>query len=128
MRRGAPSKFARRQARLFGLRAELVADLLLRLKGYRVLERRFVVSQGEIDIVAKRGDTIAFVEVKGREELDDAFSAITPTKRRRIARAARVWLMRNPWAAGLTWRGDAVYVAPSKLPRHVPDAYPLEIE
>jgi putative endonuclease len=119
---------ARRRAHLFGLRAEAVAALLMRLKGYRVLERRFVVSGGEIDLVVRRGDTIAFVEVKARESLDDAASAIVEGKRRRISRAARVWLARNPWAAGATLRGDAVFIAPGRLPRHVGAAYRLDLD
>ncbi len=106
---------ARRRAHLFGLRAEAIAALLMRLKGYRVLARRFVVSGGEIDLVVLRGQTIAFVEVKARDNLDDAASAIVEAKRRRISRAARVWLARNPWAAGATLRGDAVFIAPSSL-------------
>ena len=47
----------------------------------------------------RRGATIAFVEVKARDDLDAAAAAITEAKRRRIGRAARVWLARNPWAA-----------------------------
>ena len=119
---------ARRRAHRFGLRAETIATLLLRLKGYRVLARRFVVAGGEIDIVAQRGETIAFVEVKARDRLDDAASAILETKRRRISRAARVWLTRNPWAAGATLRGDAVFVAPGRLPRHLGAAYRLDLD
>jgi putative endonuclease len=98
------------------------------LKGYTILTRRFVVSGGEIDLVARRGGSIAFVEVKARADLEVAAIAISATKRRRIARAARVWLMRNSWAAGLTLRGDAVFVARGRLPRHQPDAYRLEID
>ncbi len=119
---------ARRRAHLFGLRAEAIAALLMRLKGYRVLARRFVVSGGEIDLVVLRGPPIAFVEVKARDNLDDAASAIVEAKRRRISRAARVWLARNPWAAGATLRGDAVFIAPGRLPRHVGAAYRLDID
>ena len=118
----------RRDAHLYGLKAESIAALLLRLKGYTILARRFVVSGGEIDLVARRGGSIAFVEVKARADLEVAAIAISATKRRRIARAARVWLTRNPWAAGLTLRGDAVFVARGRLPRHEPDAYRLEID
>jgi putative endonuclease len=118
----------RREAHIYGLRAESIAALLLRLKGYTILTRRFVVSGGEIDLVARRGGSIAFVEVKARAELEAAAIAISATKRRRIGRAARVWLMRNPWAAGLTLRGDAVFIARGRLPRHQPDAYRLEID
>jgi putative endonuclease len=117
----------RRGAHLFGLKAESIAVLLLRLKGYSVA-RRYSVSGGEIDLIARRGGSIAFVEVKARADLDDAAGAISATKRRRIARAARVWLSRNPWAAGLTLRGDAVFVAPRRLPRHAASAYTLDID
>jgi putative endonuclease len=118
----------RREAHIYGLRAESVAALLLRLKGYTILARRFVVAGGEIDLVARRGGSIGFVEVKARADLEVAAIAISATKRRRIGRAARVWLTRNPWAAGLTLRGDAVFVARGRLPRHEPDAYRLEID
>ena len=119
---------ARRRAHLFGLRAESIAALLLRLKGYQVLDRRFAAGGGEIDLVARRGATIAFVEVKARDDLDAAAAAITATKRRRIGRAARVWLARNPWAAALNLRGDAVFVAPGRLPRHLASAYTLDLD
>jgi len=122
-----PAK-ARRRAHLFGLRAESIAALLLRLKGYQLLDRRFAAAGGEIDLVARRGETIAFVEVKARDDLNAAAEAITTAKRRRIGRAARVWLARNPWAAALNLRGDAVFVAPGRLPRHLASAYRLEID
>jgi putative endonuclease len=128
--RGRPGerKRSRLGAHRFGLEAESIGALLLRLKGYRILERRFIVSGGEIDLIAQRGDSIAFVEVKARADLEIAAISISATKRRRIARAARVWLARNRWAAGLTFRGDAIFVAPWRLPRHAPAAYRLEID
>jgi putative endonuclease len=119
---------ARKLAHHFGLRAETIAVAWLRLKGYRILDRRYVIKQGELDIVALRGDTIAFVEVKARKTLDDAAIAIDEIKRRRISLAARVWLARNPWSAGWTWRGDAIFIAPWRLPRHLIAAYDLQIE
>jgi putative endonuclease len=118
----------RRDAHLYGIKAESIAALLLRVKGYTILARRFVVSGGEIDLIARRGGSIAFVEVKARADLEVAAIAISAAKRRRIARAARVWLTRNPWAAGMTYRVDAVFVARRRLPRHAPDAYRLEID
>jgi [protein-PII] uridylyltransferase len=65
---------------------------------------------------------------QARADMEVAAIAISATKRRRIARAARVWLARNPWAAGLTLRGDAIFVAPGRLPRHAPSAYRLMID
>ena len=93
-----------------------------------MLARRFAAAGGEIDLVARRGATIAFVEVKARDDLDAAAEAITEAKRRRIGRAARVWLARNPWAAALNLRGDAVFVAPGRLPRHLAAAYRLDLD
>jgi len=122
-----PAK-ARRRAHRFGLRAESIAALLLQVKGYQILARRFAAAGGEIDLVARRGAAIAFVEVKARDDLDAAAEAITQSKRRRIGRAARVWLARNPWAASLNLRVDAVFVAPRRLPRHLVAAYSLEFD
>jgi putative endonuclease len=118
----------RRRARRFGLRAETFAALWLLAKGYRVLARRFVVRGGELDLVVIRGDTVAFVEVKAREDIGDALGAIHDAKRRRISRAARVWLTRNPWAAGSILRGDAVFVSRWRLPRHAVAAYTLILD
>ncbi len=125
---GHRERSARRQSHLFGLRAEWLAAVWLRGKGYRILARHFVVKGGELDLIVLRGETIAFVEVKARGNLEDALIAIQELKRRRISRAARVWLTRNPWSAGWTLRGDAVFVAPWRLPRHVVAAYTLMLD
>ncbi len=114
-------------ARAFGVNAETLAALFLRLKGYSILARGYRIREGEIDIVARRGRTIAFVEVKARPSLDDAAIAITPEKRRRISRASRRWIVSNGWAANYVLRGDAIFVAPGKLPRHVEAAVELDL-
>jgi putative endonuclease len=111
-----------------GLRAERLAALVLMLKGYRVLDRRYAALGGEIDLVVRRGRTIAFVEVKARHQLDDARTAISADKGRRLARAARHWLAHNPWAMGMTLRCDAVFLAPGRLPRHLVAVMPLAID
>jgi len=124
-----PDDVARRRiARLFGLKAETIAAILLTLKGYSILARRYAANGGEIDLIARRGRAIAFVEVKARADLDVAADSISPAKRRRIARAARAWITRNPWAADFILRGDAVFVAPGRLPRHARAAYRLMID
>ena len=116
----------RRAAHGQGMLAERVAILLLRLKFYSILARRYAIRGGEIDIIARRGDTIAFVEVKAR-----------PTSRRRRPRSrqrngaafrARRGSGSRPilYAAGFTLRGDAVFVAPWRWPRHLPAAIELE--
>ena len=126
--RPADVRARRRSAHLFGLKAETIAAILLTLKGYSILARRFAAHGGEVDLVVRRGRAVAFVEVKARAVLDAAADAISPAKRRRIGRAARAWLARNPWAASFTLRGDAVFVAPGRLPRHDRCAYRLEID
>lgn len=117
----------RKAAHGLGIRAERVAVGLLRLKGYKILARNYCIQGGEIDIVTRRGDTVAFVEVKARPTLDEAKTAIGAAKRRRISRAARTWLASNPWAAPLTWRGDAVYLAPWRWPHHEIAAIELDL-
>ena len=119
---------ARRRAHVFGLRAEWIAAVWLIAKGYRVLARRFVVRGGEIDLVVQRGQTIAFVEVKARGDLDEAAGSIHELKRRRLSWAVRIWVTRNPWAVGSILRGDAVFIAPGRLPRNTVEAYTLNLD
>ena len=107
--------------------AEHVALVLLVLKGYRLLARRYAASGGEIDLIVKRGDTIAFVEVKARDAMDTALTAISAQKRDRFSRAARAWVARNRWAADKTLRADAVFVAPNRWPEHIAAAFELEM-
>ena len=63
-----------------GLSAESRAAALLMAKGYRILAKRFKTPHGEIDLVAKKRNLIAFVEVKARARLDDAAYAVTDRK------------------------------------------------
>ena len=112
---------------LRGRGAERVALLWLLAKGYRPLARRYSAAGGEIDLIVRRGGTIAFVEVKARADMDAALTSIDATKRRRFSRAARAWLSRNPALAGMTFRADAVFIAPGALPRHIPEAFTLDL-
>ncbi|SFG70797.1 YraN family protein [Methylobacterium gossipiicola] len=109
-----------------GLSGETRALLALMLKGYWPLARRYGAAGGEIDLVMRRGRTIAFVEVKARATLDTALAAIDGRKRSRFSRAARAWLAAHPACADFTLRADAVLVPPRRWPRHVADAFPLE--
>ncbi|HEV2570617.1 MAG TPA: YraN family protein [Beijerinckiaceae bacterium] len=117
----------RRKAHAFGLRAETWAGVYLRCKGWRVLTTRYKVPGGEIDIIARRGDVVIFVEVKGRPTLDLASETITAQKQRRISQSVRLWLSRNPWAMNKSLRGDALFIAPRAWPRHIADAFPLDL-
>ena len=109
-----------------GLRGEALALVALMLKGYRPLARRFSAAGGEIDLIVRRGGTIAFVEVKARASLVSAQEAIGGRKRQRFSRAVRAWIGRNPHLAGLTFRADAVFLAHGAWPVHLADAFPIE--
>jgi putative endonuclease len=107
-----------------GRLAELVASWLLRAKGYRILARRYATPVGEIDLVARRGDLLLFVEVKHRPRAGTALEALLPRQQRRIARAAAFYLQQRPrLAAACAARFDLVAVAPWRLPRHVADVW-----
>ena len=121
-----PERAGRREAERRGRRAETLAAWLLRAKGYRILARRYRAAVGEIDLIARRGRLIAFVEVKQRPSLTEAAEAVTPTGRRRIARAASVWLAAHPAAAALDLRFDVIMCVPGRLPRHIVHAFDAE--
>ncbi len=113
----------RRAAFRHGLLAEELAALMLRLKGYRILARRFRTGRGEIDLIVRRGDTVAFVEVKARARIDLAIEAVGTGTRRRIIDAARIWISRNTENPNSVYRFDIVVVVPWRLPRHLENAF-----
>jgi len=115
---------ARRQrAERRGQGAERLTIWLLRLKGYRILARRFRVPSGEIDLIARRGRVVIAVEVKARTAFAAAADAVMPKQQRRIARALDHFLVRRPDLAALDRRFDVVMVVPRRWPRHLPDAW-----
>lgn len=120
------AKGRRRATYLRGRSGETLALVALMLKGYRPLARRFSASGGEIDLILRRGDTIAFVEVKARATLGAARLAIDARKRARFSRAVRAWIAAHPRYGAMTFRADAVFVAPRTWPRHLPDAFAIE--
>ena len=118
---GAEAK--RQAAEKRGRKGERLAALFLQLKGYRILDRRVRTPVGEVDLIARRGALVAFVEVKHRATPDLAVGSVTPGAWQRIARAAEFWMARHPALAGCGWRYDIVAVAPGHLPRHIRDAW-----
>jgi putative endonuclease len=113
----------RRVAFRFGLSAESRAVAFLLAKGYRVLARRFRTPLGEIDIVARRRDVLVFVEVKARDNFDEAAESIVKRQQNRIIDAAQMWLAAHPEDAMRNMRFDAILVIPGRLPRHLPAAF-----
>jgi putative endonuclease len=118
-----PASPARVAAFRTGLSAESRAAALLMAKGYRILAKRFRTPYGEIDIVARRRNLLAFIEVKARASLDEAAYAVTPRQQARIIAAAQAWLMAHPEHAEFELRFDAMLIAPRRLPRHLLAAF-----
>lgn len=106
-----------------GKRGETLCAWLLRLKGYRILGRNIRTPVGEIDLLARRGNVLAVIEVKSRSELMAAGESVTPEKKRRLVRAARYMLTRLPEDSGLTMRFDAMLVVAPWRIAHVIDAW-----
>lgn len=121
------TKEVRRRAFRRGRSAELLCLWHLRLRGYRVLARRFRVPSGEIDLIARRGSVLAAIEVKARDTLATASESLTPRQRRRIARALEHFLARRPDLAGLALRFDVMLVEPRRWPRHLVDAWRVDM-
>ena len=106
-----------------GISAESRAAAFLMAKGYRILAKRFRTPHGEIDLVAKKRNLVAFIEVKARTTLDEAAFAVTPRQQSRIIDAAQGWLIAHPEHAELELRFDAILIAPRRLPRHLLAAF-----
>lgn len=114
----------REQAEKRGHVAELVALNYLRLKGYRLLAQRFKTPQGEVDLIMRRRDVTAFIEVKARGSRDHGVEAVTTTQSKRISAAARFWMARDQIANQNFCRFDIVVVSPYLLPHHIENAFP----
>jgi len=97
--------------------------MALTLKGYRIVARRFRTPAGEIDLIARRGDLVAIVEVKVRPTLLLAMEAIARQSERRIEAAADIWLARQRDFARLSVRYDMVAVLPWRWPVHVENVF-----
>jgi putative endonuclease len=114
----------RKQAEKRGHFAELVALTYLRLKGYQLLAQRFKTPQGEVDLIMRRRDVTAFIEVKARSNHDQGVEAVTVTQSRRISAAARFWMARDRISNQNFCRFDIVVVSPYFLPHHIENAFP----
>ena len=113
----------RQKAEKRGRSAEIRAGVMLRLKGFRILEKRWKCRLGELDLVVQRGNTVAFVEVKARKTRDDAIASVDERQRRRIVAAAHQWLCENPDHSNCDCRFDIVLVTPYEWPKHMPNAF-----
>jgi putative endonuclease len=112
----------RQAAEKRGRKAETFACWYLRFRGWTILARRARVPGGEVDIVARRGRTLAFVEVKARASDDAASFALDNYRLRRVAVAAERLAPRY-LREGDDLRIDALFVVPGRWPRHLPNVW-----
>ncbi|MEJ8475028.1 YraN family protein [Roseibium algae] len=116
----------RQQAHKLGLSGEFRAALALQLTGWRILKRRYKTKVGEIDLIAKRGKTVIFVEVKARRSREAAMDAVTPASQRRIVKAAKIFITEHPKAGLFTLRFDVMIIRPWRWPERIINAFPAE--
>ena len=112
----------RRIAEERGRKAEALACWYLRLKGWTILRRRARVHGGEVDIVARRGRILAFIEVKARADESGAGLALDQYRLRRVAAAAEQLAPRF-LRAGDDIRIDAIFMVPGRWPRHLANVW-----
>jgi putative endonuclease len=112
----------RAEAERRGRRAETLAAWWLRLQGWRIVARRLRTPVGEVDLVARRGRTITFVEVKARHDEEGLALAIDRQRLVRVARAAEALVPRYA-RSGEDVRIDVILIAPRRLPRHLKNVW-----
>jgi putative endonuclease len=112
----------RRRAESSGRRGERLAAWWLRLKGWEILDRRVRTPAGEVDLVVRKGNLVAFVEVKTRATAAELDYAIDEFRLSRVAAAAE-YLMPRYATNGEDIRVDVILIAPGTLPRHIENAW-----
>ncbi|MBA3676870.1 MAG: YraN family protein [Sphingosinicella sp.] len=113
---------SRQRAEQKGRRAEAFAALWLQLKGWRIIGRRVRTPVGEVDLIARRGRIVAFVEVKARATARDGDLALDAYRLRRVAAAAEALASRYT-KAGDDIRIDAIFVISRRLPHHLANVW-----
>jgi putative endonuclease len=119
MKRSAP---ARQAAEKRGRQAERLCGWWLRLKGWQILDRRVRTPAGEVDLIARRGAMVAFIEVKARATPAELDFAIDERRLSRVA-AASEYLAPRYLRDGDDMRIDVMLLAPGRPPRHVTNVW-----
>jgi putative endonuclease len=115
------------QAYRRGIRAEIIAGLYLTLTGWRVLAWRWKCPLGEIDLVAKNGKVITFIEVKARQKEQSALDSITAHQWSRISNAADIFMSQQRQYADCSWRFDKIIIVPRQWPKRFKNMWDDEV-
>ncbi len=111
------------RAQIKGKYAELVAAWFLRFKGYQILASNFKTKVGEIDLIARKGTTLCFIEVKKRATKAEAAEAISSRQKARIIRAAEQFIGHHSRYLSFDKRFDAVLIGATVIPYHIENAW-----
>jgi putative endonuclease len=114
-----------KQTHAIGLVAEILCILRLWLTGWRVLARRWRHPLGEIDLIAARGKTIAFIEVKARRNSREALESIRLAQQQRIMRSAQMWVAKYPAFQQHQLRFDVMWLSHWPFPHRLTNAFDL---
>lgn len=106
--------------------AEAKCVWFLRLKGYRILQRRFKTKSGEVDIIARRFSTLLFIEVKARKTRNLGLASISPKQQQRIYHTAQIFLSKIKKNHFKQIRFDVMVVVPWQIPYHLKDAWRIK--
>lgn len=117
----------KQQAQKRGRWGEWRCRLALNLTGWSILQQGFTgkpgSGAGEIDLIARRGGVLAFIEVKTRPDIQQGLDAVSPDQRARITRGAELFLTRHPALADLDLRFDVMIVRPWRWPVRFSDVW-----
>lgn len=111
------------QAYRKGYWAEVLCAVYLIVKGYHIVERRHKTRLGEIDLIARQGNNLIFVEVKARPTLVKAGEAVSESQKVRLRRAATAYLAGRAALSSSAQRFDVMLVLPWRLPLHYINAF-----
>ena len=123
------AKSAKEKAYQLGVVAEYAAIFVLFIKGYSILHRRYRCPFGEIDIIAKKGNTTVFCEVKARQDYKTAVESLSEKQKKRIIRSSEYYMSHlktrpiNNKIDTELFRCDIMLVLPLRLPVHIKNAW-----
>ena len=107
----------------FGIIAEYIAIFILKIKLYKIIATRYRSFTGEIDIIAMKGNSIIFVEVKARKNFNPNYELISSKQIKRIKNTASLFLAQNQKFQDKEARFDAILILGKKLPQHLKNVW-----